>query len=91
LPAGAARLTLQYSEDSWVEIDDSERRVVYGLQRQGTRQEVQVKPPLQIMIGNVRGTTLALDGQPVSIPARDISDNVARFSIPAPAGAAPGT
>lgn len=94
LEPGLARLVLDFSQDSWVEIDDAERRVLYGLQTGGTRQEIVVRTPVKVMLGNARGVALTLDGAPVTLPPAAVTNNVARLELPLPppppAAAPPG-
>lgn len=89
LPANSAapervQLVLAFAEDSWVNVTDAERRLLYGLQRAGTRQELTGLPPFRLMLGNARGTTVLVAGNRYAIPPESITDNVARFEIPAP-------
>jgi len=90
LEPGMSRLVLDFSQDSWVEIDDTERRVLYGLQTGGTRQEIVVRTPVKVMLGNARGVALALDGAPIALPATAITNNVARVELPLPPPPATG-
>lgn len=93
IPAVAAaatarsRLELRFTEDAWVNVSDSEHRLLYGLQRQASRQELTGKLPFHLMLSNARAVTLKLDGKTFAVPAEAIADNVAHFDIPAPAGA----
>jgi cytoskeleton protein RodZ len=81
------QLVLQFAEDGWVNIADADRRLLYGLQRAGTRRELEGRPPFRLMLGNARGTTVSVAGSRYPIPPEKIADNVARFDIAAPAAA----
>jgi cytoskeleton protein RodZ len=84
-PPERVQLVLQFAEDGWVNVADSERRLLYGLQRAGTRQELLGRPPFRLMLGNARATSVTLAGSRYPIPPENIADNVARFEIAAPA------
>jgi cytoskeleton protein RodZ len=85
VPPERVPLVLQFAEDGWVNVADSERRLLYGLQRAGTRQELLGRPPFRLMLGNARATSVTLAGSRYPIPPDKIEDNVARFEIAAPA------
>lgn len=75
------RLSLHFLEESWVEISDAERRLLFGLQRAGRRRELTGEPPFDLLVGNATGVEIQLNGRPFDIPAADISGKVARFVI----------
>jgi cytoskeleton protein RodZ len=80
-------IQLVFAEDSWINVADADHRLLYGLQRQGSRQDLKGRPPFHVMIGNAKGVKVSVDGQSVELPPSAIADNVARFDVPAPAGA----
>ena len=86
-PPERVQVVLQFAEDGWVNVADAERRLLYGLQRAGTRQELTGRPPFRLMLGNARGTTVSVAGSRYPIPPEKIADNVARFDIVAPVAA----
>jgi cytoskeleton protein RodZ len=75
------RLSLHFLEESWVEISDANRRLAFGLQRQGRRRELTGEPPFDLLLGNAKGIELRLNDKPYNIPISAISGKVARFSI----------
>lgn len=79
--AQPVRLSLYFLEESWVEISDADRRLLFGLQREGRRRELTGKPPFELLLGNAKGIELRLNGKPYSIPATGISGKIARFAI----------
>ena len=81
-PVGTSvRLALRFERESWVEISDSNRRLLFGLQRAGSRRELVGDPPFNLLLGDSRGVELLVNGAPYSIPRRNITGKVARFEI----------
>jgi cytoskeleton protein RodZ len=81
-----SKLELYFRGESWVEIADREGRILVGLQREGMRRQLTGQPPFQVLLGNAPAVDVYLDGQPYTIPARNINGNVARFTIDPAAG-----
>jgi len=79
--ATTVRLELQFSQESWVEISDANRRLLFGLQHEGNRRELVGEPPFNLLIGNARGVTLMVNDEPYSVPAAGVRGKVARFEI----------
>jgi cytoskeleton protein RodZ len=77
------RLSLHFKEESWVEISDSNKRLLFGLQRQGRRRELAGEPPFKLLIGNASGVELTVNDQPYSVPSSGVNGKVARFEISA--------
>ena len=75
------RLSLHFKEESWVEISDANKRLLFGLQRQGRRRELAGEPPLKLLIGNASGVELTVNDQPYSVPSSGVNGKVARFEI----------
>lgn len=75
------RLSLYFLQESWVEIRDADRRLLFGLQREGRRRELTGQPPFQLLLGNAKGVELRLNDKPYEIPVTVLSGKVARFSI----------
>ena len=75
------RLGLQFNEESWVEISDANRRLLFGLQREGYRREVTGEPPFNLLIGNASGVTMTIDDEPFDVPVSRVRGKVARFEI----------
>lgn len=80
-PVATLRLGLQFSQESWVEISDANRRLLFGRQREGNRREVIGEPPFSLVIGNADGVTLTVNDEPFDIPAERVRGKVARFEI----------
>ena len=85
-PAPGIRLELYFRDESWVEISNAERRILFGLQREGMRRQLTGEPPIQILLGNAPGVDVYVDGEPYAVPANSITGKVARFSVGAAQG-----
>jgi cytoskeleton protein RodZ len=80
--AATASLLLQFSEECWVEISDSRRRILYGLEKPGSEVELTGTPPFKLFIGNVAAVKIEVAGRPFSIPKSGLrGNNTARFSL----------
>lgn len=75
------RLSLYFAAESWVEISDNNRRILFGLQREGIRRELTGEPPFRLLLGNAGGVQLYVNDVPYLIPDDSITGNVARFEI----------
>jgi len=80
-PVATMRLGLQFNQESWVEISDANRRLLFGLQREGYRREITGEPPFNLLIGNAHGVALTIDDEPFDVPASRMRGKVARFEI----------
>jgi cytoskeleton protein RodZ len=77
-----ASLILKFSEECWVEISDSKRRILYGLEKPGSEVELTGIPPFKLFIGNVAAVKIEVAGRPFSIPKSGLrGNNTARFSL----------
>lgn len=65
----AARLVLNFREESWVEIQDREGRLLYGLMSPGRREVLSGTPPFRLLLGNAAGVDLEYDGQAIDTSA----------------------
>lgn len=90
-PAVAQGIELEFyfREESWVEISNPERRILFGLQREGMRRQLTGEPPINILLGNAPGVDVYLNKQLYEVPARNINGKVARFVIDASAETSP--
>jgi len=75
------RLSLLFKQESWVEISDANRRLLFGLQHEGRRRELTGEPPFQLLLGNASGVELTVNDQPYTLPTNGLRGNVARFEI----------
>jgi hypothetical protein len=72
---------LRFADDSFASVADAEHRLLYGLQRKGTHQDLAGRPPIRIVLGNARAVSVAVDGKAFRIPASAVTDNEARFEV----------
>ena len=79
------QLELVFRGESWAEISDVEQRLLFGLQRPGTRRELAGEPPFRLLLGNATQVDLFVDAEPYSIPRERGANDVARFVIDPPA------
>ncbi len=81
-PARPARLTLQLTNDSWVEVYDSRgERLFYDVASAGSVQSVEGIPPLRVTLGNAAGVAVDVNGQAREIPASALDGDGARFVV----------
>lgn len=81
-PARPLRLTLQLTNDSWVEVYDSRgERLFYDVASAGSVQSVEGRPPLRVVLGNSLGVAVQVDGQRREIPANALDGEGARFVV----------
>jgi cytoskeleton protein RodZ len=89
IPAGAARLVLRFTADSWVEVKDANgSRLVYQLGRAGRQRSVTGTPPFDIFLGFADGVSVELNGETIVIPPAARLGRTARFRLPADTAAA---
>ena len=75
-------LILRFSEECWVEISDSKRRLLYGLEKPGVEVELEGTPPFKLFIGDVGAVEIEIAGRPFTVPPSGLrGGNTARFSI----------
>ena len=86
-PTSGQHVRLQLAESSWVELTGADgSRIEYAMLPGGTTREYQVAGKASLRIGNSRGASLSVDGQPVDLSSFARA-NVARVSLgeaPAP-------
>jgi cytoskeleton protein RodZ len=80
-PARPGRLVIRFSDESWVEIFDSEGiRREFRLATPGSSTSVSGTPPFNVLLGYAAGASVSFDGQDYDI-ARYIRGDTARFLI----------
>lgn len=76
------KLTLSFSEECWVEVSDTQNRLIYGLEKPETSVTVEGEPPFRLFLGNVQAVKLELGGEAFTVPRGARSgNNTARFTI----------
>jgi cytoskeleton protein RodZ len=86
-PAPAAepnQLVLEFSESSFVRVEDSRNKTLaIGLVRGGERQALDGAPPYSVFLGNAKNVKVFFNGQPMDFSAHINSQNdTARFTVP---------
>ncbi len=76
-----AALVLSFDEDSWVEVSDRERRLLFGMVRKGERKLLNGRAPFTLLLGNAPGVTVEYNGTRVDTRSHT-SGNVARLKLP---------
>lgn len=82
-PANPAerRVTLEFEDESWVEIRDRDGKLLlFQLNLPGTRQVVRGLPPLSFVIGNAHGVRLTYNDRAVDLEGHTKTD-VARLTL----------
>lgn len=79
--AGMAELHFRFATSSWVEVRDRNDRILISqLHVAGAEQQVEGRPPLQVVVGNARGVRLTYNGQPFDMAPHTLVE-VARFTL----------
>ena len=85
-PSGAVQLTVRFSQDSWIEINDAQNnRMMYRMGKAGTVRQVFGIPPIRVYLGFADGVSIDVDGTQYPIPASPTGRDIRRFTIQAPA------
>ena len=78
---GRGRIRLTFDDDAWVEIRNAKGRKVYSkLHRSGEEEEVEVSPPVALVIGNARSVHMNYNGRSVDLLPH-IKVSVARLTL----------
>lgn len=81
---GAVSLRVRARADCWVEVYDVRRRQLYfGMLRAGGTAAVSGPGPVRVLLGNVRGVTLDVNGRSVSVPGALQRANTANVRVAA--------
>jgi cytoskeleton protein RodZ len=79
--AGGGELSLNFRQDSWVEIKRADNTVLISrLAKAGSAETVDMSQPVNIIIGNLAGVDATLRGVPVDLKAGS-KTNVARLNL----------
>lgn len=81
-PVGSGELILAFSDTCWVSVrDPSGKALLIGEKRSGFRKVIDKNlGPFDMVLGNVSGVTLTLDGKPYDLTPYT-TGNVARFTL----------
>jgi cytoskeleton protein RodZ len=81
-PAAEVQLRLELTSDSWVEVYDSRgERLFYDVASAGSVQSMSGRAPLRVVVENVAGVTVEVDGQRREIPENAVEGERARFVV----------
>jgi cytoskeleton protein RodZ len=78
--APGVQLVLYFREQSWTEVHDRERRLLYGLMNPGRREALSGTPPFRVLLGNAAGVDVEYAGRPFDLAAHT-QGAVARFRL----------
>ncbi|HET7131409.1 MAG TPA: DUF4115 domain-containing protein, partial [Gammaproteobacteria bacterium] len=77
----AVDVDVAFDQDSWTEITDARgERLFYGMGSAGRRATLRGEPPFAVVLGNVDGVRITVEGADYEIP-RPKQGNFARFSL----------
>lgn len=78
---GVATLAFDASQETWVSIIDARGKEIYSKTIfAGSRESVDVKPPVSVVVGNALGVSLDMNGKPIDL-APHMRGNVARVKL----------
>lgn len=89
LPAASAnaagiskvKLEIDASQETWVNVTDSNAKVIYNKTIfAGSRESIDVAPPINVVVGNAAGASLTMNGKSVDL-APHTHSNVARIKL----------
>ena len=52
-----AKLSLSFTDDSWLEVYQGVNQLIYRLFKRGENLEMSITPPFQVIVGNANGVT----------------------------------
>jgi cytoskeleton protein RodZ len=79
--AGMTALVMQFKDDSWVELRDADGKVSSQLYKGGTEQTLEVKAPVEVVIGNAPVVSLSYQGRILDLDPYTHA-RVARLNLP---------
>jgi hypothetical protein len=79
---GTDRLQLQFSDSSWVEVDDAARvRLYSGMMNDGDLLSIRATAPFHVLLGNARGVALQVNETALALESAVRDDNTARVRV----------
>ncbi len=83
-PPGKVRVRLSFARESWVEVyDGGGNRMLYDVGRVDLPRMIDVEPPALVVLGDAAAVTTEANDKVISVPQKNISGTVARFTIAA--------
>ncbi|WP_336332373.1 RodZ family helix-turn-helix domain-containing protein [Pseudomonas putida] len=81
VPAGSAKVAIQFTADCWTQVTDGNGKVLFSaIKRKGDNLELTGKPPFSVRLGFARGAQVSYNGQAVDV-APFISGETARLKL----------
>lgn len=78
----AKAIMLSVTEKTWINVTDKAGKVVYEKTLPaGSADAIDGEPPLNVIVGNAKATTLSYKGQPVNLASSMTENNVARIKL----------
>jgi cytoskeleton protein RodZ len=78
---GLATLAFDASQETWVSIVDARGKEIYSKTIfAGSRESIEVKPPVSVVVGNALGVSVDMNGKPIDL-APHMRGNVARVKL----------
>ncbi|NTY92742.1 RodZ domain-containing protein [Pseudomonas putida] len=81
VPAGSAKVAIQFTADCWTQVSDGNGKVLFSaVKRKGDNLELTGKPPFAVRLGFARGAQVSYNGQAVDV-APFTSGETARLKL----------
>jgi cytoskeleton protein RodZ len=81
VPSGTAKLEFSANQETWVNVVDANGREIYSKTIfAGSRESIDVKPPVNITVGNAGATSMSFNGKSVGL-APHSRNNVAHIKL----------
>jgi cytoskeleton protein RodZ len=81
MPAGTAKLEFSVNQETWVNVVDASGREIYSKTiYAGSRESIDVKPPVSVTVGNAGATSMSFNGKSVEL-APHSRNNVAHIKL----------
>ncbi|EJN38836.1 hypothetical protein PMI38_01664 [Pseudomonas sp. GM84] len=81
VPAGSAKVAIQFTADCWTQVTDGNGKVLFSaVKRKGDNLELTGKPPFAVRLGFARGAQVSYNGQAVDV-APFTSGETARLKL----------
>ncbi|MDI6934697.1 DUF4115 domain-containing protein, partial [Serratia sp. Se-PFBMAAmG] len=81
VPAGSAKVAIQFTADCWTQVSDGNGKVLFsGIKRKGDNLDLNGKPPFAVRLGFARGAQVSFNGQAVDV-APFTSGETARLKL----------
>ena len=79
--AGANKLTLDFKQNSWVEIKRADKSTLFSrVGKAGTTETFDIDQPVSVVIGNLSGVDVTFRGAPLDLKA-GTKNNIARLNL----------